>query len=1008
MPTSAELASITNKKLLGFTDFEDRFLRYLQNDIRESVQRLFVQGSFVEKMPLSSPGADTVQVDLKPTELDGFAHDGLGRLLDLEQIDRTATFENTVAQDYEVGAAYIEYPVDIRPNPRLSIYEYDRLVEGIGVQAEPDSVSVGVSTLTFRVDSLFEQGVAVGDHTGRVVRVYKKTPGDNATTGAIAIETATVFFSGGQNQITTTGLLGQSTPSAVASDYFVQLVGIIVLKDTATNRPSQNPGSEFFVGVVTGNGGTPVAFDISGQVVIQAQAAVGIIFSPFTGAAPISWNIAATDVQAAIEELVADLTSTAGGANLIRIDPSAFNQSNPSASLSWGGLGTSGDELFTKMTDVDRQMTRSRFGITLTGDNTTGMIADLEGGDQIATFGTDTLLLKGADFLEVTGGLGSGHPVVRGQSIEKSVVATDASTPVSLVGHYEDLQIMGRNEVNVEANNVSLHNVMINGNVFTEDVAIGSSAYNQAHLFQQLYVAETGDVGDGTGGSIHQAVARFTRDSEFSSGLCLVQASSFYTGDITASGPALLVNGTGSNQTSAMATRVFLNCWAFNATGSGDEDVLEVDGHDIIFIGCQFTLTSFAGNDLGSVVRLGADAKNVRFYGCQFWTDGPNMVMGSPSVPNAVTFEKCRFGGNFTSQTGGQTRQLLNTTNVDYIDCEFEIENVHVRPVANTPDRAIIEVTSGKFVGNRLRHNETTMHGTTNYNFTDCEVSKNEFEIPPAEVTTGGLGAGNPGVYQFTDCRGEGNKFIGTFDTPSTVGTDWDWYVITMADSELHNTLMDIGIPNPGAAVGLESAVLMSGRSKLTDVRLGTFDAAGRPSIQSGARGYFNLQDSSEIDGVRLINGFYFSSQSPEHTLCVLNGIQNRVSRVRGNRSSELQAGFEFRLVEMYGTGSGHHVRNCEIILPSDGTFSSFVRNNGSGDFHTVTENDFFWEDGGVDPGALIWINLTLGGGGTHSIAQQNKLINGGATVPAVQIGATSLAAGAADNILAGGVVLPV
>jgi hypothetical protein len=312
MPTAAEFVLVTDRKLMGKVDFDSYLLKYLRNDIRASVKRLFIQGSFVERMPLSSPGANQVEVELKPTLLDGFAHDGAGRLLDLEQIDRVATFENELAQTYEVGAGYIEYPIGIRINPRTGMPEYDRMIEGIGLQAVPNSVSTDGTTLTIRVDSLFEHGSALGIHIGRQVRVFMLTPAAGAMTEAVAIETATVTWTGTSNQIQTVGLLGQDVASIQQSFYLVQLIGLCVFRDSATNRPSQRPDEMFFIGTVEGTGGgTPSVFDITDQNLIQAQAAGSVTVTVLPDWADGTSN-AGGDAQTVFEDLIHDLTATTG------------------------------------------------------------------------------------------------------------------------------------------------------------------------------------------------------------------------------------------------------------------------------------------------------------------------------------------------------------------------------------------------------------------------------------------------------------------------------------------------------------------------------------------------------------------------------------------------------------------------------------------------------------------------------------------------------------------------
>jgi hypothetical protein len=311
MTTAAQLASFTNKRLINYEDFETRMLRYLKKLAEDSTQTHFlVNGSFQEQMPISSPGANQVQLDLKPSAADRRAHDGIGHILDitLGTGGHSTVFPNVAAQVYEVGAKYVEKPVGIQVNPRTGKPEYSYYMEDVGRQENPDLVTDNTTTITFRVDSLFEQGVAVANHTGRLVRVFKLIPADGATVAATAIETCTVFFGGGQNQITTTGLLGQAEVDTDTAVYYVQLVGLSVMKNTATNRPSQEDDA-FFAGTVTGNGGTPTVFNNSGQNILGAGAGSASAFNPYTTASPLTWNNNATNVQDAIEQVMDDINA---------------------------------------------------------------------------------------------------------------------------------------------------------------------------------------------------------------------------------------------------------------------------------------------------------------------------------------------------------------------------------------------------------------------------------------------------------------------------------------------------------------------------------------------------------------------------------------------------------------------------------------------------------------------------------------------------------------------------
>lgn len=412
MPTSDPLALITAKKLLGYLDFDVYLKQYLVKAIRDATKRLFVQGSFDERMPLSSPGADQVQVDLKPTYGDGFAHDGSGRLLDLEQIDRTAYFENVGGQTYEVGAEYIEYPTGIRVNPRTGKYEYDHMVEGIGRQAAVNVDTINLSTLTFVVDALFEEGVSAGDHTGRQVRVFTIVPGDAATSEAIAIETATVFYDG-QNKITTAGYLGETVPGTVGG-WYVQLIGITVFRDTATNRPSQLPDSVLFIGTVDGNGATPTVFDITGQNVITAQSAAFVTTDPLPNWYDGTTNTAAT-VQAALEKIVSDLTSTTGGRGAAKLSAAARSDWADATTNPATGLDGALDKIITDLTATTAGRGAAKLTAAALADwadattNPAGLLSDVLG--KLVTDLTATTGARGAGKLTAAALTGSPYAI---------------------------------------------------------------------------------------------------------------------------------------------------------------------------------------------------------------------------------------------------------------------------------------------------------------------------------------------------------------------------------------------------------------------------------------------------------------------------------------------------------------------------------------------------------------------------------------------------------------------
>ena len=373
MATLAEFSNISSKRVMGFEDFGTRMLGYLQGLCRGTISHAYVNGSFFEAMGLSSPGADQVQMDLK-TGGAGDVHDGLGNILDLSLVTRSAVFENSNGVDYEVGAGYVAKPSGIQINPTYGFPEYVKYIEDVGEEAEPDAVTDNGGTITFRVDSVTQNGE---DNSGRTVRVFKKVPADGALTPAIAIEECTVAYGGGENTITTAGTLGQTTVSTTASDYFVQLVGISVRR--AAGNPISTSGVHFFAGVVTGNAGTPTVFDISGQNILEATSADQVSFQPYTGPAPLSWAIAATDVQSAIEEIVDDLSSD-GGDQLVDVSNSNFNWLYTITNSDSGGFLNTGIDNLKEFTQaVENRVLRRRVGTATISDGTSRTICDFTG-----------------------------------------------------------------------------------------------------------------------------------------------------------------------------------------------------------------------------------------------------------------------------------------------------------------------------------------------------------------------------------------------------------------------------------------------------------------------------------------------------------------------------------------------------------------------------------------------------------------------------------------------------
>jgi len=261
MSTGANAVFFAQKRILGLEDFDDRFMQYLRTKTEELFALTYnLGGVFVNPIAFGASGADKFSLTLGESATDG---DGHVLVLDSE-LGKNIQFENSLAVTYFVGLRFAERPVGIQQNPRTGRPEFQRKQETIGDAAAPDSISDLGTNLEFVVDSVTEPGV---NNAGRQVIVYKNVPGQGATSESVAIETLIVTWDGSNNKITTVANFGQSTPSTLASDYTLILVGPTVKRNTDLSAIASNA----FLGTVlgTGAGNPPVPFDASGQNLID-------------------------------------------------------------------------------------------------------------------------------------------------------------------------------------------------------------------------------------------------------------------------------------------------------------------------------------------------------------------------------------------------------------------------------------------------------------------------------------------------------------------------------------------------------------------------------------------------------------------------------------------------------------------------------------------------------------------------------------------------------------------
>lgn len=258
MATGAQQVFFQQKRILGLEDFNDRFMEYLKAKTEELFALTYnVGGVFTNQITFSASGPDQFDLDTGIPSTDGNGH-----VLTLDaNLGENIQFENTLGITYYVGLRHSMRPVGVQINPRTGFPEFQISEETIGDSAAPDSIVNLGSNLEMIVDSVTEVGV---NNTGRQVLVYKNVPGHNATSEAVAIETATVTWDGVNNKIQTAALFGQvGTPSTTASDYTVILLGPTVKRNTDLSLTLGNA----FIGTVlgTGAGNPPAVFDVSGQ-----------------------------------------------------------------------------------------------------------------------------------------------------------------------------------------------------------------------------------------------------------------------------------------------------------------------------------------------------------------------------------------------------------------------------------------------------------------------------------------------------------------------------------------------------------------------------------------------------------------------------------------------------------------------------------------------------------------------------------------------------------------------
>jgi len=284
MSTGQNKVNIYLKKFLTQQHMTENFLDYLQGITRDVMADMFPFEGFFYGGVLSGDGSNKFKLS---TPL--LATDGLGHRLFLSSSEAQGIqFENALGVDYNVGLRYNEIPNLTEVNVRTGQVEYSLTQERIGELGQPNSVTDNGATITFVVDSVCEVGVS---NAGRKCLVWLK----RAAGQVDAFFEGTVVFSGGQNKITTTHLLGQQagSVSVAVADYQAFLIGPTVRRNTDLNIDPVYA----FVGKVTGagTGNAPTTFDQTGKTLLLSPGYVGTLSdelkSFLVGGGLITWDL---------------------------------------------------------------------------------------------------------------------------------------------------------------------------------------------------------------------------------------------------------------------------------------------------------------------------------------------------------------------------------------------------------------------------------------------------------------------------------------------------------------------------------------------------------------------------------------------------------------------------------------------------------------------------------------------------------------------------------------------
>jgi len=324
MTTGAEKTVIALKRLMAAEDFRERFLDYVNGQLLDTRGRVWdthgVIGQNTGDQISPGGGFTPNHILIAQGGLQQFLMtDGIGNFITLGEPGgedasigqiKLVVFENLAATQYFVSLHSALMPRNVQVNPRTGVPEYSREVEVVGDRADVDQVIDNGTNITFVIDGVVRE--ANHSHAGRTAVVFKKTPARGATSDAIAIESLTVFWTGTQNRVTTSGQLGQVSPSLDPADYEVVLLGPSIAK-----RNTILEEGHAHIGIIngTGPGGTPGLGTIAAQKLFDKSLADAVIYDGGPAWFDGTPNNGPISFAAQFDKIINDLSGWTGGAN---------------------------------------------------------------------------------------------------------------------------------------------------------------------------------------------------------------------------------------------------------------------------------------------------------------------------------------------------------------------------------------------------------------------------------------------------------------------------------------------------------------------------------------------------------------------------------------------------------------------------------------------------------------------------------------------------------------------